>query len=79
MTIASPMTLTPMQCHKCVSNVTRLIFNLQYLGHYLSYYIQTWHDGRLRHGVYYAYARVYYLDFDTRAQWVGTGTSKNQR
>ena len=24
----------------------RLIFNLQYLGQYLSYCIQTWHDGR---------------------------------
>ena len=32
------------QGHKCVSNVTT--YNLQYLGQYLSYYIQTWRDGK---------------------------------
>ena len=35
MTIASPMTLTFIQGHKCVSNIW-LLFNLQYLGQYLS-------------------------------------------
>ena len=29
---------------------TWLLFNLQYLGQYLSYCIQTWHDGRFMHG-----------------------------
>ena len=35
-----------------------LLFNLQYLGHYLSYYIQTWHDGRPIHGIIYDHARI---------------------
>ena len=34
----NPMTLTFIQGHKCVSNVTTF-FNLQYLGPYLSYYV----------------------------------------
>ena len=37
-------------------------FDLQYL-RYLSYYIQTWHDGRLMHGIY-AHARFHDLDFE---------------
>ena len=45
MTIAIPTTLTFVQGHKCVSNL--LFFNLQYLGQYLSYCIQSWRDGRL--------------------------------
>ena len=43
------------------SNLTTFFFNLQYLGQYLSYYIQTWHDGRLVHGIYiyiYIYAHA---------------------
>ena len=42
MTTANPMALTFIQDHKCDSNLTTL--NLQYLGYYLIYYIQT---GRL--------------------------------
>ena len=38
-------------------------FNLQYLGQYLSYYIQTWHDGRLMH-ITYAHARLDDLELD---------------
>ena len=34
-----------LQGHKCVSNWST--FYLQYLGQYVSYFIQTWHDGRL--------------------------------
>ena len=45
MTVASPMTLTTN------ASQTWLLFNLQYLGQYLSYYIQTWHYGRLMHGI----------------------------
>ena len=41
-TIASPMTLTFTQGPKCVTNVTT--YNLQYIGQYLSYYIQTCDD-----------------------------------
>ena len=29
---------------------TWLLFNWQFFGQYLNYYIQTWHDGRLMHG-----------------------------
>ena len=61
MTNASPMTLTSIQGHKCVSNW--IIFNLQYLRQYLSYYIQTqcyyiqtWHGSRPIHGMH-AHAR----------------------
>ena len=45
MTIVSPMTLTFVQGHKCLK--LDYFFNLQYLGQYLSYGVQTWHDGRL--------------------------------
>ena len=37
-----------------------------------SYYIQTWHDGRLV-DVKYAHARFDDLDHDARSQWVGKG------
>ena len=45
-TIASPMTLTFIQgqAHLKFDN----FFKLQYLGQHRSYYIQTWHDGRLK-------------------------------
>ena len=32
--------------------------------------IQTWCDGRLRHGIY-AHARFHDLDLDAKSQWVG--------
>ena len=54
MNIASPMTLAFLQGHKWDS--IWLLFNFQYVGEYLSYYIQTWHDGRAMHGIY-AHAR----------------------
>ena len=66
MTIASLMTLTFIQGHKCVSN-------LQYLGQYLSYYIQTWHDGIRLMDAIYADARFDDLGLDARSQWVGKG------
>ena len=56
---------------------TLLLFNLQYLGHYLNYSIQTWHDGRLM-DVLYAHARFNDLDLDARSQWIGNG-KLNQR
>ena len=31
--------------------LTCLLFNLQYIGQHLSYYIATWHGGRLMHGL----------------------------
>ena len=44
---------------------------LQYLGgHYLSYYIQNWHNGRFMDALY-AHARFDDLDLDARSQWVG--------
>ena len=49
---------------------TLLLCNLEYLGQYLSYCIQTWHDGRLMDALYYAHARFDDLDFDARLQWV---------
>ena len=49
MPIASPMTLTFTQGHKCVSNLPT--FNLQYLGQYISYHIQTRHGGRPIHTI----------------------------
>ena len=70
MTIASPITLTFIQGYKCVSNLTT--FYLQYLGQYLSYYIQTCHDGRLMDAIY-AHARFDDLDLDVTSQWVGKG------
>ena len=42
---------------------TLLLFDLQYLGQYLSYYVQPWHDGRLMHGIY-AHARFDDLELD---------------
>ena len=39
------------------------LFNLQYLGQYLIYYTQTWHDGRIMHGIY-AHARFDDLELD---------------
>ena len=62
------MTLTFNQGHKCISTWTT--FNLQYLGQYLSYYIQTWHDGKLMDAIY---AHFNDLDVDARSQWVGKG------
>ena len=62
MTIASPMTLTVIQ------DETGLLFNLQYLGQYVSYYIQMWHDGRLMDALY---AHASFDDLDARSQWVG--------
>ena len=55
---------------KCVSNSTT--FNLQYLRQCVSYYIQTWHDGRLM-GALYAHAHFDDLDLNARSQWVGKG------
>ena len=47
MTIAGPMTLTFIQGHKCVSNLTTfLTYNISD-NNYVSYYSQTWHEGRL--------------------------------
>ena len=40
---------------------------------YLSYGIQTWHDGRLMHCTY-AYARFDDLGLDARSHWVGKGS-----
>ena len=42
---------------------TGLLSILHYLGQYLSYCIQTWHDSRLRHGIY-AHARFDDLELD---------------
>ena len=39
---------------------------------YLSYYIQTWHDGRVMDATY-AHAHFDDLDLDARLQWVGKG------
>ena len=39
---------------------------------YLSYYIQTWHGGRLIETLY-AHARFDDLGLDARSQWVGKG------
>ena len=61
------MTLTFIQGYKCVSNLITF-----YLGQYLSYYIQTWHDDGLMDAIY---ARVDDLgDLDARSQWVGKRT-----
>ena len=53
----------------------RLLFKLQYLRQYLSYYIQTWHDhddDKLMDATY-AHARFNDLDHDARSEWVGKG------
>ena len=57
---------------------TWLLFNLQYLEQYLSYYIQPWYDGRLMDAIH-AHVRFDSLDLDARSQWVGRGKTKNQR
>ena len=75
MTIASLMTLIFIHGHKCASNLT--IFYLQYLGQYLSYYIHTWHDGRLMDALY-AHARFDDLDLAAMSPWVGK-IKNNQR
>ena len=51
---------------------TRLVFNLQYLRQYLTYYIQAWRDDTLM-GALYAHARFDDPDLDARSQWVGKG------
>ena len=57
----------------CVSNLTTFI--LQYLRQYVSYYIQTWHNGTLMDALY-AHARFDDLNHDAVTQWVSKG--KNQ-
>ena len=49
MTIASPMTY--LHSRSQVRLKLWLLFNLRYLGHNLSYYIQTGHDVILMHGI----------------------------
>ena len=44
-----------------------------YLRQYVSYYIHTWHDGRLVDARYYDHARFDDLDLDARSQWIGKG------
>ena len=76
MTIVSPMILTfTSQGHDLdvtSASQTWLLFNLQYLGQYLSYYIQTWHVGSLVDAID-AHARFDYIDLDARSQWLGKG------
>ena len=70
-TIPSSLTLTFIQDHKFVSNLTT--FNLQYIGHYFKlYYIQTRRGGRLMDALS-ALTRCDDLDLDARSQWVGKG------
>ena len=73
-TIAREITLTFIQGHKCASNFS--FFTLQYLGHYLSYYIQIWHDAR--HG-----CPIFSCSFRWPLPWckvtVGRQRQKNQR
>ena len=64
MTIASPMTLTFIQGHKCVK--LDYFLTWQYVGQYLSYYIQTWHDSRFMDAIY-AHARFDDLDLVARS------------
>ena len=45
------------------------MFNLQYLRQYVSYYIQTWQDGRPMDAPY-AHARFNDLDCEARSQWL---------
>ena len=49
-----------------------------YLGQYLRYGIQPWHDVRRRHGIY-THARFDYIDYDAKSQWVGRGTKSALR
>ena len=62
MTIASPIALAFNPGHKCVS---RLLFNLQYIEQYLSYYIHTLYDGRLMDALH-AHTRFDDLDLGAR-------------
>ena len=71
MTIASPMPLTFIQGHKCIS--VKLSYFLTCNLRYLSYYIQTWHHGRLMDALY---AHFDDLDIDARSQWVSKGNNK---
>ena len=48
--MASLMTLISFKVRS--ASQTWLLCNLQYLEQYVSYYIQTWHDGRLTDGIY---------------------------
>ena len=48
------------------------IIAISRIGQYLSYSIQTWHDGRLMQGLY-AHVDVDDLDLDARLQWLGRG------
>ena len=66
------------QGHTCVSNFTSLLFNLQYLKQYLSYYIHTWHDGR-HMDVRYVHARFDDLGLDATSQCVGKGITSALR
>ena len=54
-------------------NIVKLVLCQLYLGHYLSYVTQSWHDGRLVHGIY-AHARFDDLHLDPRSYWVSKGT-----
>ena len=64
MTVASPVTLTFIQSHKCVSNVTIYFLTCNISENInLSCYIHTWHGGRLMHGIY-AHARFDDLELD---------------
>ena len=49
---------------------------MQYLGQYLSCYIQTWHDGRLMDAVY-AHAHVSDLDLDVSGLAKATKSALN--
>ena len=51
---------------------TGLLFKLQYLRQYLSYYVLTWYDGRLMDAIY-AQAHFNDPDLDARSQWVSKG------
>ena len=51
MTTTSPMTVTFIQGHKCVSNVTTF-FYLRCIGQYVSYYIITQYEGRRMDVIY---------------------------
>ena len=52
-------------------------FNLQYLGQYLSCYIQTWHDGRLMHAMAHLLmlSRVDDLELDLDFETICKGLS----
>ena len=79
MTIPSPMTLTFIQGHKCVSNrTTFLTCNIS--DNSLSYYIQAWHDSKLMDAIIILYARAHFGDLgDARSQWVSKGTKSPLR